>query len=118
MKSTLFILIVSTLASLNIASAAQQITNTTGKEKIGVVSAGNALSLDELTGELSLKADARGATSFKYYQPQGIIKCTGLQKFTGSHTCLFGFESQQIFTRVFTKRYKTPPARYRNMNKH
>ncbi len=34
MKSTLFILIVSTLASLNIASAAQQITNTTGKEKL------------------------------------------------------------------------------------
>lgn len=50
MKSTLFILIVSTLASLNIASAAQQITDTTGKEKIGVVSVGNTLSLDELTG--------------------------------------------------------------------
>ncbi|EIY5371541.1 MULTISPECIES: DUF1471 domain-containing protein [Klebsiella] len=78
MKSTLFILIVSTLASLNIASAAQQITDTTGKEKIGVVSAGNALSLDELTGELSLKADARGATSFKILSASGNNKMHGV----------------------------------------
>lgn len=78
MKSTLFILIVSTLASLNIASAAQQITDTTGKEKIGVVSTGNALSLDELIGELSRKADARGATSFKILSASGNNKMHGV----------------------------------------
>ena len=78
MKSTLFILIVSTLASLNIASAAQQITDTTGKEKIGVVSVGNTLSLDELTVELSLKADARGATSFKILSASGNNKMHGV----------------------------------------
>ena len=50
--------------SMNVASAAQHINHTDGKQKIGVVSTSNAYTLNDLSNELSRKADEQGATSF------------------------------------------------------
>lgn len=47
------------------------------KKKIGVVSASNALTLDELSTALSRKADEQGATSFK------ILSATGNNRLHG-----------------------------------
>ncbi len=32
-------------------------------------------------------------------------------------SCKYGFDSQQSFTRVFSKRYQIPPSRYRNVRR-
>lgn len=31
--------------------------------------------------------------------------------------CQYGFESQQVFTRIFSKHYNLPPLRYRNIKR-
>ncbi|WP_424221210.1 hypothetical protein [Buttiauxella gaviniae] len=46
--------------TVNAASAAQEINHADGKQKIGVVSASNAYTLDELSNTLSRKADCSG----------------------------------------------------------
>ncbi|TGC10163.1 hypothetical protein CRG93_06510 [Escherichia sp. E2593] len=48
------------------------------KKKIGVISASNALTLDELSNALSRKADEQGATSFKILSTTGNNKLHGV----------------------------------------
>ncbi|NUU64779.1 DUF1471 domain-containing protein [Enterobacteriaceae bacterium BIT-l23] len=71
MKSLIITTFFMGLISVNVAYAAQEINHADGKEKIGVVSAGNAYTLDDLSNKLSHKADEKGASSFK------ILSATG-----------------------------------------
>jgi len=77
MKALLITTLVMGIISVNAASAAQEINDADGKQKIGVVSASDAYTLDELSNELSRKADEQGATSFK------ILSTTGKNKLHG-----------------------------------
>lgn len=77
MKALLITTLVMGVISVNAASAAQEINHVDGKQKIGVVSASNVYTLDELSNELSRKADEQGATSFK------ILSTTGKNKLHG-----------------------------------
>lgn len=77
MKALLITTLVMGTISVNTASAAQEINQVDGKQKIGVVSASNVYTLDELSNELSRKADEQGATSFK------ILSTTGKNKLHG-----------------------------------
>ncbi|MVT06384.1 multiple stress resistance protein BhsA [Enterobacter sp. 10-1] len=63
---------------VNAASAAQEINHADGKERIGVVSASNAYTLDDLSNELSRKADEQGATSFKILSTTGNNRLHGV----------------------------------------
>lgn len=71
MKTLLITTLFVGFISVNTASAAQEINHTNGKEKIGVVSASNAYTLEGLSNALSRKADKQGATSFR------ILSVTG-----------------------------------------
>lgn len=71
MKAILITTLLMGFITVNTASAAQQISHADGKEKIGVVSASNAYTLDDLSNELSRKADEKGASSYK------ILSATG-----------------------------------------
>ncbi len=71
MKTLLITTLFVGFISVNTASAAQEINHANGKEKIGVVSASNAYTLDGLSNALSRKADKQGATSFR------ILSVTG-----------------------------------------
>ena len=71
MKAILITTLVMGFISVSAASAAQEINRADGKEKIGVVSASNAYTLDELSDVLSRKADEQGATSFKILSTTG-----------------------------------------------
>lgn len=76
---TLFITtLVMGFISVNAASAAQEINHADGKEKMGVVSASNAYTLDELSDVLSRKADEQGATSFKILSTTGNNRLHGV----------------------------------------
>ena len=77
MKSLLITSLVMRFTAVNAASAAQEINHADGKEKMGVVSASNAYTLDELSDVLSRKADEQGATSFK------ILSATGNNRLHG-----------------------------------
>lgn len=77
MKARLITLLFMGFNAVNAASAAQELNHADGKEKIGVVSASNALTLDELSTALSRKADEQGATSFK------ILSATGNNRLHG-----------------------------------
>lgn len=77
MKLKFIIALALGLTLLNTASAAQQIRIVDGKEKIGVVSASNAYTLNDLSNALSRKADEKGATSFK------ILSTTGKNRLHG-----------------------------------
>lgn len=77
MKALLITTLVTGLISVNAVSAAQEIGHADGKEKMGVVSASNAYTLDELSNALSRKADEKGATSFK------ILSVTGNNRLHG-----------------------------------
>lgn len=77
MKARLITLLFMGFIAVNTASAAQELNHADGKEKIGVVSASNALTLDELSTALSRKADEQGATSFK------ILSATGNNRLHG-----------------------------------
>lgn len=79
MKST--VLILSALLSLftiNSAFSAQAISSDAGKEKIGVVSASGATTLDELVAKLAGQADKEGASSFKVLSTTGKNKLHGV----------------------------------------
>lgn len=76
MKARLITLLFMGFIAVNAASAAQELNHADGK-KIGVVSASNALTLDELSTALSRKADEQGATSFK------ILSATGNNRLHG-----------------------------------
>lgn len=78
MKTRLVATLVMGFISVNVAFAAQEINHADGKEKIGVISASNALTLDELSNALSRKADEQGATSFKILSTTGNNKLHGV----------------------------------------
>lgn len=77
MKTLLIISLVVGFITVNAASAAQEISHADGKEKLGVVTASNAYTLDDLSNALSRKADEQGATSFK------ILSTTGKNRLHG-----------------------------------
>ncbi|EIX9749326.1 MULTISPECIES: DUF1471 domain-containing protein [Klebsiella pneumoniae complex] len=78
MKALLIATLVMGFISVSSASAAQEINHADGKEKIGVVSASNAYTLDELSDALSRKADEQGATSFKILSTTGNNRLHGV----------------------------------------
>lgn len=80
MKTLLITTLLMGFISVNAASAAQEINHADGKEKIGVVSASNAYTLDDLSNALSRKADEQGARLFKKV---GILSTTGNNRLHG-----------------------------------
>lgn len=78
MKAILITTLVIGFISVNAASAAQEINHADGKEKMGVISASNAYTLDELSDVLSRKADEQGATSFKILSTTGDNRLHGV----------------------------------------
>ncbi|EPB2134394.1 DUF1471 domain-containing protein [Klebsiella pneumoniae] len=78
MKALFIATLVMGVISVSSASAAQEINHADGKEKIGVVSASNAYTLDELSDALSRKADEQGATSFKILSTTGNNRLHGV----------------------------------------
>lgn len=78
MKSLLIISLVVGFITVNAASAAQEISHADGKEKLGVVTASNAYTLDDLSNALSRKADEQGATSFKILSTTGNNRLHGV----------------------------------------
>lgn len=64
--------------SISTAFSADVISNNSGKVKIGVISASNAGTLDELIAKLSDKADKKGASSFKVLSTTGNNKLHGV----------------------------------------
>ena len=78
MKALLIATLVMGFISVSSASAALEINHADGKEKIGVVSASNAYTLDELSDALSRKADGQGATSFKILSTTGNNRLHGV----------------------------------------
>ena len=78
MKSLLITSLVMRLTAVNAASAAQEIDHADGKEKMGVASASNAYTLDDLSNALSRKADEQGATSFKILSTTGNNRLHGV----------------------------------------
>lgn len=78
MKALLITTLFMGFISVNAASAAQEINHADGKEKMGVVSASNAYTLDELSDVLSRKADDHGATSFKILSTTGNNRLHGV----------------------------------------
>lgn len=77
MKATLATILFMGFMTVNAASAAEHINDTDGKEKIGVVSASNAYTLNELSNDLSRKAAEQGASSYK------ILSATGKNRLHG-----------------------------------
>lgn len=75
-KTTLLLL--ATLLTINSALAVNVTNDVTGKEKIGLVSAQGAYSLDRLTEKLSDKAAAEGASSMKIISAGGENKLYGV----------------------------------------
>ncbi|HAT3660564.1 MULTISPECIES: DUF1471 domain-containing protein [Klebsiella] len=78
MKALLITTLVMGFISVNAAFAAQEINHADGKEKMGVISASNAYTLDELSDVLSRKADEQGATSFKILSTTGDNRLHGV----------------------------------------
>lgn len=78
MKTLLITTLFMGFLSVNAASAAQEINHADGKERIGVVSSSNAYTLDDLSNELSRKADEQGATSFKILSTTGNNRLHGV----------------------------------------
>ncbi|MGK7246757.1 DUF1471 domain-containing protein [Buttiauxella agrestis] len=78
MKTLLITTLVMGFISMNAASAAQEINHADGKQKMGVVSASNAYTLEELSDVLSRKADGEGATSFKILSTTGNNRLHGV----------------------------------------
>lgn len=76
------VILISTLVmefiSVSAASAAKEVNRADGKEKIGVASASNAYTLDELSDVLSRKADEQGAMSFKILSTMGDNRLHGV----------------------------------------
>lgn len=70
--ATLFI-----LSTTQSAFSAVQINDSTGKQRIGVVSVSNALTLDELVNQLAEKADRQGASAFRVLATTGNNKLHG-----------------------------------------
>ncbi|WP_434666761.1 DUF1471 domain-containing protein [Klebsiella sp. B345] len=77
MKAILISAVLISSGLFNVASAAQLVNDAAGKEKIGVVSASNAMTLDELSDALSHKADKQGASTYK------ILSATGNNRLHG-----------------------------------
>ncbi|MDD7997157.1 YdgH/BhsA/McbA-like domain containing protein [Kosakonia radicincitans] len=70
--ATLFI-----LGTTQQAFSAEQISDSIGKQRIGVVSVSNALTLDELVNQLAEKADRQGASAFRVLSTTGNNKLHG-----------------------------------------
>ncbi|ADU72799.1 DUF1471 domain-containing protein [Pantoea sp. At-9b] len=71
-------LVLTSLLAVNSAFAVDVIHDTAGKQKVGVVSASGAYSLDGLTNKLADKAEAEGATSMKIIAAGGENKLYGV----------------------------------------
>ncbi|MFS2223560.1 DUF1471 domain-containing protein [Pantoea sp. B65] len=74
-------LLVATLLSATVmqsAFAAVETDNTQGKQKIGIVSASGAYSLDRLQDQLAAQADEAGASSYKIIAAGGENKLFGV----------------------------------------
>jgi len=65
------------LSTTQSAFSAVQINDSTGKQRIGVVSVSNALTLDELVNQLAEKADRQGASAFRVLATTGNNKLHG-----------------------------------------
>lgn len=78
MKAMLMTTLLMGFVALNSASAAQHINHAQGKEKIGVVSAGNAYTLDDLSEALAREADKKGASAYKILSANGNNKLHGV----------------------------------------
>jgi multiple stress resistance protein BhsA len=65
------------LSTTQPALTAVQINDSTGKQRIGVVSVSNALTLDELVNQLAEKADRQGASAFRVLATTGNNKLHG-----------------------------------------
>ncbi|EOC4893939.1 DUF1471 domain-containing protein [Klebsiella quasipneumoniae] len=78
MKSLLITSLVMRFTAVYAASAAQEIDHADGKEKMGVASASNAYTLDDLSNALSRKADEQEATSFKILSTTGNNRLHGV----------------------------------------
>ncbi|MVX97876.1 DUF1471 domain-containing protein [Enterobacteriaceae bacterium 8376wB9] len=77
MKRLFFVALVLSTGLINCASAASEIKDTAGREKIGVVSASHELTLDGLSAALSTEADKKGARFFKITSVSGKNKLHG-----------------------------------------
>ncbi|WP_261642048.1 YdgH/BhsA/McbA-like domain containing protein [Erwinia mallotivora] len=75
---TAVMMVLTSLLAVNSALAAEMDNSIAGKQKIGVVSAENAYSLDGLTNKLSHKARAQGATAIKVIAAGGDNKLHGV----------------------------------------
>ncbi|MGP0912732.1 DUF1471 domain-containing protein [Serratia sp. CY70267] len=78
MKSLLITSLVIGFTAVNAASAAQEVDHADGREKMDVVSASNAYTLDDLSNALSRKTDEQGATSFKTLSTTGNNRLHGV----------------------------------------
>lgn len=78
MKKTMITALLMSFIAVNSATAAQHINSSDGKEKIGVVSAGGAYTLDDLSQALSREADEQGASAYKILSTTGNNKLHGV----------------------------------------
>lgn len=78
MKKTMMTALLMSFIALNSASAAQHVNNPAGKEKMGVVSASGAYTLDDLSQALSREADKQGASGYKILSTTGNNKLHGV----------------------------------------
>lgn len=77
LKFAMAVLVSAIFANTAMAAEHADADAVAGKEKIGVISAQGALSLDGLTQQLSAKADEEGASSFKITSVTGNNKLHG-----------------------------------------
>lgn len=78
MKKLMLAVLLMGFGSYNAAIAAEPVVDSTGKEKIGVVSTSNAYSLDDLSEALSHEASEKGATSYKIISTSGDNRMHGV----------------------------------------
>ncbi|MDC9606338.1 YdgH/BhsA/McbA-like domain containing protein [Xenorhabdus griffiniae] len=78
MKNVKNIIAILALSAVSFGTFAATEVQVAKGEKIGVVSASGAATLDSLTAELSKKADESGATYFRIVSANGQNQLTGI----------------------------------------
>ena len=81
MKSLLITSLVVGFITVNAASAAQEINHADGKEKIGVVSASNAYTLDDYRMRSLVRLMSKEQHRSKSFRQRGITGYMGLLKY-------------------------------------
>lgn len=71
MKKIITAVVLVSLGMMSSTFAAQEINNSHGKQKVGVISASNAQTLDQLSEKLSHSADKKGASLYKITSTSG-----------------------------------------------